>query len=163
LQSADADGVARVSSSVLRQLLINYLNAAVVTGNDKTFLTSRQYDLCAWLAQDRDAELQRRKKAALEERKEDLSPVELAADISPSTRSALDAAILLAPAAPTLSTHSPISFASIRRCCRTSASRSRCRGGWRIRRFAREKPSWICSARTCFSHRRKRRRPRSRR
>lgn len=88
LQSAGADGVARVSASVLRQLLINYLNAAVVTGNDKTFLTSRQYDLCTWLAQDRDAEVARRR---TEEKKEDVSIAALALDISPQFERDLDA------------------------------------------------------------------------
>ena len=87
LQSAGADGVARVSASVLRQLLINYLNAAVVTGNDKTFLTSRQYDLCTWLAYDRDAEVARRK---TEEEKEDISIAALALEVSPQFERDLD-------------------------------------------------------------------------
>jgi len=50
-QQLDAAGTARVSASVLRQLLINYLNAQVIYGEDEAALYARQYDLTTWLQQ----------------------------------------------------------------------------------------------------------------
>lgn len=85
----DAAGAARVSSSVLRQLIINYLNMQVLKGEDESALSARQYDLCSWLNESKTHELAM-KKAEAEQKGADASMIALA-DISPAFERELDA------------------------------------------------------------------------
>jgi hypothetical protein len=85
----DAAGTARVSASVLRQLILNFLNAQVLTSDDETPLYARQYDLCLWLHHANEHEQALKKKQAEDRAAQAAAPS--ASDISPAFERDLEA------------------------------------------------------------------------
>jgi len=85
-EQLDAAGAARVSASVLRQLLLNYLNAQVLASDDESPLYARQYDLCNWLHQAHEQEAALKKKQT--EEAQSSVPV---SDVSPAFERDLEA------------------------------------------------------------------------
>lgn len=61
LPPLDASEAAKVGSSVLRQLLINYLDREIVKSADDALLFARQFDLCSWLQQAKVADAEAKK------------------------------------------------------------------------------------------------------
>jgi hypothetical protein len=90
-QQLDAAGTARVSASVLRQLVINHLNALVQqSSEDETALYARQYDLTTWLTQAVEHEQALGKRREAEHKGKDAG-IHSSSEVSPSFQRDLEA------------------------------------------------------------------------